>query len=284
MTITIAWIRRNRNTAELVLASDSRLRSRGALNQTQKLFRLERGDCCLGFSGDAQIAYPLFMQVSSALNNFIRTRSRAADVTDVAKHIEDIINNLISSWDLKRAEKDEELASTKILFAGWSWVHKRFAIGVFQYKDGRFEFHQFKSRIPHPWKEKHRSLVFIGDYEKEYMEALSAVLERRHEKSWRSGKKEIDFDYELVAALSELLLKHEKTKELTAIGGAPQVVKVYSYGSSLPIVVKNHPTHRFLLGRKLFAWEKTEYPILDLTKSPPTFIYPMSHVPVPGDL
>lgn len=38
-----------------------------------------------------------------------------------------------------------------------------------------------------------------------------------------------------------------------------------------------------LLGRKLFAWEKTEYPILDLTKKDPKFIYPMSDIPLPQD-
>lgn len=84
MTITVAWTRKNKNTSELLVASDSRLRSRGAIDQAQKIFRLERGDCCLGFCGDAQIAYPLFVQVGSALNNFIKTRTRAEDVTDLS--------------------------------------------------------------------------------------------------------------------------------------------------------------------------------------------------------
>ena len=63
MTITISWLRKKGATVELVVASDSRLRSRGALDQAQKLFRLDRGDCCLAFCGDAQVAYPLFIQV-----------------------------------------------------------------------------------------------------------------------------------------------------------------------------------------------------------------------------
>src|SRR5690606_7751415 len=135
MTITIAWVRRNKDTSELIVASDSRLRSRGAMDQAQKIFKLERGDCCLGFSGDAQIAYPLFVQVSSALNNFIRTRTRAKDVVDVAENIEKIINNIVESWDLSKKEKEEELSSTNILFAGWSWKCKRFDIGSFEYQD-----------------------------------------------------------------------------------------------------------------------------------------------------
>ena len=75
MTITLAWVRNNKDTTELLVASDSRLRSRGAIDQAQKIFRLDRGDCCLGFCGDAQVAYPLFVQVGSALNNYIRTRT-----------------------------------------------------------------------------------------------------------------------------------------------------------------------------------------------------------------
>lgn len=284
MTITIAWVRQNKNTCELIVASDSRLRSRGALDQAQKLFLLERGDCCLGFSGDAQIAYPLFMQVGSALNNFIKTRSRAADVTDVSANIEAILNNLVSSWDLKRSEKQQELETTNILFGGWSWMHRKFVIGVFRYDNNKFAYHQFKTRLPHPWKEKTRSLVFTGDYEKEYMEALDRILTDKHGKPPRSTKKEVNFDYEPIEALNALLLENAVSKSLTAIGGAPQLAKVYSYGNSLPIVIKNHATDRFLLGRKLFEWEKTEYPILDLTRMPPEFIYPMSHIPVPGKL
>jgi hypothetical protein len=89
VTITIAWVRRNKGTAELVLASDSRLRSYGALDQAQKLFPLERGDCCLGFCGDTRIAYPLFIQVSTSINNYVKTRTRALDenrVSDLEPH------------------------------------------------------------------------------------------------------------------------------------------------------------------------------------------------------
>jgi hypothetical protein len=161
-------------------------------------------------------------------------------------------------------------------------VHKRFSIGAFRFEDGTFAFHQFKSRIPHPWRQKKRSLIFIGDYEDEYMASLDEILEQRHGKPSRSGKKEINFDYEPIEALQALLNLNKP--ELNAIGGAAQVVKVYSYGNSLPIVVKTEPKHHYLLGRKLFAWEKTEYPILDLSTSKPKFIYPMSFIPKPNDL
>lgn len=249
------------------------------MDQSQKLFRLERGDCCLGFSGDTHIAYPLFIQASAALNNFIRTRTRAADVTDVAANIGQVLNNLATSWDLPAKEKKSELAATNIVFGGWSWKHKRFDIGVFLHDGKKFAFHHKRARIGFPWRETASSLVFVGDYEREYKQELAAVLEARHGKQTKA--KYVDLDYEPVEALNSFLMKAGEGKDYPAVGGAPQLVKVYSYGNSLPIVVRRSTKEHYLLGRKLFAWEKTEYPILDLTKNKPLFIYPMSDIPLP---
>ena len=62
------------------------------------------------------------------------------------------------------------------------------------------------------------------------------------------------------------------------------MVKVYPYGNSLPFAIRADPASHFLLGRKLFEWEKTEYPVLDLTGAEPTVHYPMSYIPLPADL
>jgi hypothetical protein len=146
MTITIAWLRRRKQTTELVIASDSRLRSYGHMDQAQKLFILARGDCCLAFCGDAQVAYPLFIQVATALDNFGKTRTRASDTIDIRPNIRDILNNLIDSWDATLDEKRQQLADTKILFGGWSWRLKRFDVGCFQFKKDSFSFHHLKTR------------------------------------------------------------------------------------------------------------------------------------------
>ena len=175
MTISISWVRRNKNAIELIIASDSRLRSRGALDQAQKIIRLQRGDCCLAFCGDAQVAYPVFVQVGSAIDNHVRTRSRATDVTDMTALIEAILNNLVASWDLTDEEKRDELLTTRILFAGWSWKYQRFEIGFFLYRNREFAFHHRVAKLPHPWGENSRSLVFIGDYYRDYLDALERV-------------------------------------------------------------------------------------------------------------
>jgi hypothetical protein len=283
MTISLGWVRRNKAALELIVASDSRLRSRGALDQAQKIYRLQRGDCCLAFSGDAQIAYPLFMQVGSAADNYIRTRSRATDVTDMAPQIESILNNLVASWNIPSDAKEEELSTTRVLFAGWSWRYRRFEIGFFLYRDGRFGFHHRRVRLPHPWAENNHSLVFLGDYYRDYLRSLEAVLIDIHgtQPKNKNVKKMIDFDYEPIQALQSLLNCKDEN-DLPAIGGAPQMVKLYPFGNNLPIVIRTAGDQHYLLGRRLFDWEKTEYPILDMTKKVPNFLYPMSEIPVPA--
>lgn len=268
------------------MASDSRLRSRGAINQAQKLFRMDRGDCCLGFCGDAQVAYPLVVQVGSALNNFIKTRTRAADVTMVSNMIGQLLNNLVSSWDLPRSDKVGELKTTQIMLAGWSWRFRRFEIGLFKPQDGVFKFHRVKSKMVHPWREHEPSMVFIGDHKKEYMAALTTVLERRHGKQRKASqtKKLVDFDYEPIEALALMLAEGPQREDMTEIGGAPQLLKIYPYANDLPIVIRSHDGDHYLLGRKLFSWEKTSYPVLDLTYDNPRLFYPMAAIPLPSRL
>jgi len=286
MTITVAWVRQNKKTSELLVASDSRLRAYGAIDQAQKLFSLERGDCCLGFCGDAQVAYPLFIQVGTTLNNFVRTRTRAEDGTEITDIVGRVLNNLIGSWDLTEAEKAEQLASTKILFAGWSWKHSRFDIGFFMAHGSTFTFHHRKMLVPHPWRESRRSLVFIGDYENEYRAALRDILEQRHGPQPRQveTRKEVNFDYEPVEALHLLLQQASRRDDLPMIGGAPQLIKVYPHGNDLPIGIRTTAKDHFLFGRRLFDWEKTSYPILELTRKTPRILYPMAAIPLPAAL
>jgi hypothetical protein len=115
------------------------------------------------------------------------------------------------------------------------------------------------------------------------MNSLASVLESRHDHHAKKGpKKFIDFDYEPAEALQALL--NSKDNRLTAIGGACQLLKLYPFSNSLPIIIRTGKHRHFLLGRRLFSWEKTEYPILDLRKKRPSFIYPMSNIPVPSKI
>ncbi len=255
------------------------------MNQAQKIYRLECGDCCLGFCGDSQVAYPLFIQVGSALSNYIKTRTRAEDITNVTSIIGSILNNLMASWELSTSDKAEEVKDTNILFAGWSWKFRRFEIGYFKSKDAIFNFHHSKTKLPHPWATEDAPLYFIGDYKEDYMKCLVEVLEQRHGKQTRKQKKKIvNFDYEPIEALAKLLSLDVEKCERPSIGGAPQLLKIYPFGNDLPIVLRMSAKEHYLLGRKLFDWEKTSFPILDLSKQEPVFFYPLAEVPTPEKL
>jgi hypothetical protein len=230
------------------------------------------------------VAYPLFVQVGSALNNFMGTRDRAKDVTDIVDNVRGVLNNLISSWDIPAADKDDELKSTKILFAGWSWRFARFHIGAFRYESRHFNFHRERVRLPYPWQQVNRSFMFLGDYESDYMNILTSLLDRRHGPQASGTVRRIAFDYEPIEALALMLRGKESKEDFPAIGGAPQMLKVYAHGNDLPVVTRMASDAHYLLGRRLREWEKTAYPVLDLTGDEPRFIYPMSRIPLPSSL
>jgi len=136
-----------------------------------------------------------------------------------------------------------------------------------------------------PWHEKERSFLFVGDYEREYLDELAAVLAERHcVPEQRDEKRSIDLEYEPLIALQKLLTRPSAESEFSAIGGAPQMLKIYPFSQSLPFVVRTALDAHYLFGRKLFDWEKTEYPIIDLTGDQPKFLYPMSQIPLPAVL
>lgn len=284
MTLTVAWIRRSGRTRELVIASDSRLRSRGAMDQAQKVFPLRRGDCVLAFAGDAQVAYPFFVQASSALDSQRKLRDRAEDVTAVVAVFRRILNNLIRSWDLDSQGKSEELGDTRIVFGGWSWRYRRFELGFFKYIDGEFRYIRTSERLAFPFRERGRSLVVLGDYRGDYLRFLSNLLKQRFPAALNVRRHYVDFGYEPLEAL-QLILSDPATPTIRhLIGGAPQMVKTYIHSNTMPFVVRTGDNNNFLFGRKLLPWEKSEFPMVDMSKETIRFFYPGSFVPRVNDL
>jgi hypothetical protein len=65
-----------------------------------------------------------------------------------------------------------------------------------------------------------------------------------------------------------------------AIGGAPQIIKIYEHVNTLPVAVRwprgDGTLATTLLGRPLFDWEKTFNPIYDPELR--SFYYPLTDV------
>ena len=280
MTISISWIRSpSKNTSELIVCSDSRLRSRGSMDQAQKIFPLDRGDICLAFCGDTQFAYPIFVQTATMVNNNIKTRTRGDDVTKVRELIGNVMNSLLNSWNLSEKEKEEELRDTNILFTGWSWEYNRYEMGYFHFSQNKFLYNNGRSpKTNANWKFKEK-LRLIGDYKREYMDLLSLIIKKTYSDCELEGNKEISLDFEPLQALCNLIEQSKSNNELSNIGGAVQMVKVYKFSQSLPFVIQYNCGQRYLLGRRMEPWEITEKPILQLDKKyRGTIFYPLSNL------
>jgi hypothetical protein len=102
-------------------------------------------------------------------------------------------------------------------------------------------------------------ICFAGDYIEDFLDRLSDKIQ---------GKTTLD--WEPLAVLVEMLSSEEYVK----IGGAPQVVKVYSHRNTLPYgILWRKPNYIdtpeeasksvFVFGRPLMHYERTTWPILD---------------------
>ena len=70
MTLCISWIRKLKKHEELVIATDSRLRSNGSWNCSPKILTFARTDCAICFEGDTTFAYPMMIQLQTAVANY----------------------------------------------------------------------------------------------------------------------------------------------------------------------------------------------------------------------
>lgn len=223
------------------------------------------------------------MHVSTALDNFAKDRTGASDVADVVSNVEQLASDFVAGWKIPKKERADALRETRLLFCGWSWKQNRFFVWELRCDDGlKFVAHRTKSKLPFPWKENVKSLLFMGDYQADYMTELASVLARTQQAKPANPHQRFDFDYEPLIALSNLLTG-PTAAEKQLIGGAPRVMKVYRHRNTLPMVVRTAKSH-FLFGRKLRSWEKTEYPIIDLSVTPPVFHYPLALIPLPKDI
>jgi hypothetical protein len=124
----------------------------------------------------------------------------------------------------------------------------------------------------------------LGDYKAQYFQKLESILQKRFPApaTKQNSKIVVEWDYEPVEAL-QALLREPDIGNARAVGGAPQVVKIYPFARTIPLVVRTGKNDHFLLGRRLFSWEVTEYPILDLsTRRKARVLYPKSNVPTPS--
>src|SRR5258708_6480134 len=248
MTLCLAWIRKLKSHEELIFATDSRLRSIGDWNCIPKIIVFGRKDCAIWFQGDTAFAYPMMLQLQTAVANFPKAIDRSQDLHKFRGQILDIIN------DMMVYKSDYEAPETSFLFGGYSWEKNEFVLWQIHYEKTT---KKFAHRTINPWRDATGEIkVFlIGDYVNEAKQRLVRLLKAR--KKLPGGS----LNMEPFEILRDML-----REERQLIGGPPQLLRVYKHMNRTPIAVrwsikgKNVVT---LLGRPLLNYEKASFPVLD---------------------
>lgn len=267
MTLAVAWTRTIKETHELLVASDSRLSGGGGhVDICQKVFPFARGDITMAFCGTTSRAYPIVHQILNFVNESPKALSRGMDITDLKQVILDVVNAFRAAYQQSdELDLEDDDQKTLFLIAGFSWKVKRYVIFTLHFEAS---LRKYTFRPAGTWggqrlvpPELGKRIAVVGDYVDEFKDKLRAKLAS-------IGRLGVGgFNLEPLEVLAEMLADRaytERRSQATGlIGGAPQLVKVYRYGASLPFAVE-WQGNRYLFGRKLLAFEKTLRPIINV--------------------
>lgn len=252
MTLSLAWIRRVGETQELIIATDSRLRFGCAWDCCPKIFTLPRNDSAIAFAGDTMHAYPIMLQIRNSIEMYPKLSSRAMDITDARGHFLRLITKMRTYiHDLPFNQERPADPETFFIFAGYSWVTSSFKIWQIEYnsKKARFTY-----RTPKTIMEN--IIAVTGDDEKEIRKRIYNLMKSK-------GKSPGDgFDMEPF----EILRDKIREESHNAIGGPPQIIKIYKHLNTMPLGVfwpDGKSKQITFLGRPILNYELVPYPILD---------------------
>ncbi|HET9769036.1 MAG TPA: hypothetical protein VFS60_19475 [Thermoanaerobaculia bacterium] len=258
MTLLAAWIRESGSSIQLNLAADSRLSFGARWDCCPKIVPLIRNDSALAFCGATLFAYPMLLQLSNAIRNYPKAESRELDIAKLRPHFLKTIDSMRSQvTNLPQGEHGIDTTDFKILLAGWSskmgqfkaWsLHFDAATGAFGHRAMSFHQKHFAGTKP---------FLFMGDRVREAYHLLREKLKERG-KLTKGG-----LDMEPL----EILVDMCESDQYPEIGGPPQLVRIYSYASVLPINVlwpRNHSRYVAYFGRPLLSYEGSKYACLDL--------------------
>lgn len=266
MTLSVAWIRKLVDGEELLFASDSRLTGGGHVDACQKIFSLPREDCAIAFCGHTFIAYPFIFQLQNMISEHKRTLDRAVDITELKGKITPLLNGFIASYKDPAGDFSAELAETSFLFGGWSWRRSAFYLWSLEYVPQKAQYVTVDVSQGQHFIEGGTALRFaaIGDYVEDFASTLTRIR-------IALGKAVSPaLDYEPLQALASMLADKSYTDRVQggkgAIGGAPQLTKVYPFLRTMHFGVRwfqEGELRTVMKGRVLGSFEIITTPIID---------------------
>ena len=249
MTLIACWIKKHKFSSQLVIASDSMLSSGERWPCCPKLFRFDRQDCVICFSGNTAYTYPIILQIHSTINMNEKFQSRALDIHDLSGVIVKLANSMIT----QRTDAPSNGFSAPdcaFLFAGYSWKLNCFKAWKIYFNENKKLFKKLEII-----NDKNKKLFYFqGDNEK------IATIETL--KATKNHKKPLN-----MIPLSILIKNiNSKKNEDSCIGGAPQLIIISKHMNSLPynIYWPNKKNGKLTFwGRILNEDEKNKYLALD---------------------
>jgi hypothetical protein len=224
MTLCAAWIRQVNNVEELVFATDSTLTAGEKWENGIKLFELPRKDCLLCFTGQTIRAYPLILNLVSAITFHKGLEAPATGISEILYYISELFTNLVKTIDPEGTGDIHKLrAEARFLFGGWCWQTNRFRVWNLNYsKDAEgFIYKELTND-----ESKTRFYTFMG-------EAAGIDIE----KDAKADLKRFLFDEDRVDEKLDMeplkiLRNIAQDSAIREVGGSLQIAKVYKSGRS----------------------------------------------------
>lgn len=251
MTISLSWRRKYQGVDELVFASDSRLSAGYRWDCAQKIFPIDGPNFCISFAGDADFAFPVLFQFQCMVRSYRRFAQGAAPIATMAKDFLAIVNQMAELVDDR---KMAQFTKTSFLVAGYDFDSGLAYQRVIRHDEAtgkyiREHFGGLKSGG------QGFTVGFIGDEREAYFRLLGQLIHAQ----------QTELSFQPLQALS-LLLRSQGSD--SAIGGSPQVVKVYRHRNYLPYAIRSASTkdQLHLFGRPLLNYERVFYPVMNLDR------------------
>ena len=225
MTLCAAWIREVGETKELIFATDSTLTGGEKWNHGVKLFELPRKDCLLCFAGETYRAYPLVLNLTTAIKHNERLQNPRLDIAEVLYSIAEIFTELVRSiFNKPTGYSDPIGGEAKFLFGGWSWRDNKFKIWRLTYSADLEGF----IYVEETQASRSRVCVFLGDLDDSSKRIADIALQRYKAEFTREDK----FDDRLNMEPLTVLIDMSRDTGVYEVDGALQIGKVYQSGNS----------------------------------------------------
>lgn len=226
MTLTLAWVRSQNKSEELVVASDSRLRGGYAWDAAPKILTLPRNDAVMAFAGSTAFAYPMIIQAANSVASYDKALDRGQSLEDLKGHLVRVFNGMLNELTDVAPHLDQNEEQALFILAGYSWKFQRFVMWTL-YWNATLQAFDFAPTRPWRGGNEEKQLAIVGDELDAAKELLVELL--RDKGQLRGG----GFDWEPLEVLAKMI----RDSRFPSIGGYPQVVKVYKALKVVPFSI-----------------------------------------------